>query len=176
MLRTRVVSGFLACQVLLAYGAPGPDVTIKSLPRSTAIVRQMTGSYAQHSDAAHALLKLVSEKCATRGHVYGEYPEDPGAVGMENVHWNLGYEMAANDPCMSSLPKLYRVAVLPPTYAAVLTTTIAKTQEDGLAIAKWLPDSGYVQSAPTRIEYLDESGAPDSAVQIVMPVKKRTWP
>jgi hypothetical protein len=166
----------LLCGISLAKAADVPEISVVSMPAMSAVERQMKGDYAQHDAAARELLRFISTACKMNGLVFGQYPEDPGAVGMANVHWTLGYEMNDRSACASAISPPYVLVQLPADEAAVLNTSLSKTPQAGLAMFKWLPDSGYVQAGPTRIEYLEPSGKGDSAVRIVMPVKRRTWP
>jgi hypothetical protein len=162
----------------IACADDAADIQIATLPAMSAIVRPMQGDYSQHARAAGDLLKTVSMQCKAGGVIFGEYPEDPGAVGMANVHWALGYEMSVppRGACAISLSKLYSIRILPATNAAVLQTTLGHSPQAGLFLLKWLPDSGYVQAGPTRMEYLDDKGTAETPVRIVLPILKRTWP
>jgi hypothetical protein len=162
----------------IARADDAANIQIATLPAMSAIVRPMQGDYSQHASAARDLLKTVPMQCKGSGVIFGEYPEDPGVVGMANVHWALGYEMRAQlrPACTVSLSKLYSLRIFPATNAAVLQTTLGHSPQAGLFLLKWLPDSGYVQAGPTRMEYLDDKGTPGTPVRIVLPILKRTWP
>jgi hypothetical protein len=162
----------------IARAEDASDIQIAKLPATSAVVRPMQGDYSQHASAVRDLLKTISMQCKSGGRVFGEYPEDPGAVGMANVHWMLGYEMSRppGPACTISISKLDSIRILPATNAAVLETTLGHSSQAGLVLLKWLPDSGYVQAGPTRMEYLDDKGTPETRVRIVLPIVKRTWP
>jgi len=171
----------LSLTVLLALhgeATASPDISISSIPGGIAITRPMSGDYAQHSAAAQHLLAFVNgQPCHVAGFIFGEYPEDPGKVGIDNVHWTIGFQITdAKHGCDVRIASPYVRTTLTPVTAAVLTTTLSQSQDAGFALLRWLPDSGYVQDGPTRIEYRDSSGQPNAIIRMILPVKKRQWP
>lgn len=69
------------------------------------------------------------------------------------------------------ISKPYSLVQMSSGQAVIVNTTLGKSKE--LDRLRWLPDSGYFQAHPTRIEYLDERGVPDFTIRIVMPVRTR---
>jgi hypothetical protein len=166
---------------LMIVGGPSTEslrVAIVAIPGGPAITRPMQGDYAQHAQAAQELRAFIgSQPCRLKGFVFGEYPDDPGKVGMANVHWTIGFQVTdRRKDCAIRSAAPYGITDVKAVTAATITTTLYGTKEAGLALLRWLPDSGYVQDGPTRIEYLDDTGAPESTVRLVLPIKKRVWP
>jgi len=68
----------------------------------------------------------------------------------------------------------YQLKILPETTAATVKSTIGQAGKDGLAMFPWMAENGYVQIAPTRMEYLSQVGPPASIpTLIIVPVEKR---
>ncbi|MEQ1809867.1 MAG: hypothetical protein ABL889_08075 [Terricaulis sp.] len=162
-------------------------IAIETLPPSIVVVRDVQGDYSQHGAVGEALLREVSARYSSPGLTFGEYPQDPDAIGIENVRWRLGVYLIRGDHHDSSESLRLRLAALPqptspyllriddPMQAAVFQTTLGNSRDDGLALFGWLAEHNLVQIGPTRMEFLDNTGLPNTPVRIVVPIRNRTW-
>jgi hypothetical protein len=158
-----------------AVGAPPPAVRVERRASFSAVVRRMKGDYSQHAAAISGLIGAARSSCGAQGTVFGIYPQDPDAVPAAGLQWQLGYRMSPGVRCAAEkMPDGYAVEAYAGETVAVLDSTLAESKAAGLSIYRWLADSGYAQVAPTRMEYFG-SGAADTRVQILVPVRKRTW-
>jgi hypothetical protein len=68
----------------------------------------------------------------------------------------------------------FQLKTLPSTMAVVLESAAAEVPTDGLALGVWVSENGYVQIAPTRMEYISTDGQPSSMrTRIIIPIRKR---
>lgn len=173
-----IFAGLLLAAIAAANSAEDFRIEVVRLPATSAIVRDMKGDYSQHAAAARAMYATLGPACFDRTAAFGEYPDDPDVVGPDQVKWRLGFlipDVSALAACRANAHGLYRTMRYQAVQAATLRTTLGASRAAGLAMLKWLPGSGYVQVAPTRMVFLDRRGAPDSPVRIEVPVRERTW-
>ena len=110
------------------------------------------------------------------GDCFGIYPMDPDAVASPAaLRWRVGVRVSAKPGQRLQAPKPpYKLERLPATQAAVLETRVDTAATDGLALLRWMPENGYVQTGPTRMEYLAHDGNPLLIpARIIVPIKKR---
>jgi len=151
-----------------------PTISIQMTPEQTLISKAMVGDYSQHSTEFKRLFEFAQKNITGATHGIGIYPQDPDAVGMQTVEWTIGLVLSP-DPTRPAIGNItpYRVQVLPVTLSAVVETTMGKAESDGLYLLGWLPKSGYVQTGPTRMEYMGNTPGADNPVRILVPLKKR---
>ncbi len=177
-MRNSLVSLCAAFLILPQTSMAAPYLaTVSTTPATLAIVRDMTGDYSQHPLAARAMYAAIDATCTRRGVDFGEYPQDPDAVGPDRVHWRFGLLLDGRtlNSCKASIKPPYHKQFYPQEQVVFVQATLATSKDAGLYILKWLPTSGYVQVAPTRMIFLDKRATPDSPVRIETPVRKRTW-
>ncbi len=164
---------------MAAQDATVPDdrIHIERVSGGQALIRDVRGSYAQHPKMFAELMALREKLFAAVGACFGIYPDDPDAVeNASDLHWQIGVRVApaARGQKLAIPPRPYRLASLADVEAAVIETNVKTAGIDGLAMFRWMAEHGYVQTAPTRIEYLSHDGdAMLLPVKIVVPVRKR---
>jgi hypothetical protein len=159
-------------------GGSNPDarITVESQPGGTMLVRDVRGDYRQHPTVFKELMAVRDASYMGVGDCFGIYPMDPDAVeSPSELRWRVGVRVAAKAGRALVTPKApYKLETLRATEAAVLRTSVESAPIDGLAFLRWLPENGYVQIMPTRMEYLSHDGNPMLIPsKIVVPVKKR---
>lgn len=171
----RIIGLFAAAFLAASSPRAESDIRVVQAVAFDAYVRPMVGDYAQHARAIRQLYDDVDDACTSHGLIFGEYPQDPSIVGMENVQWRLGVTIPPSAQC--TLPRSTDVsrATIPPSLAATIMSTLGRSFQDGRRLLRWVPESGYAQSGPTRMEYLARAEHPDTPVRIVVPVTRRTW-
>jgi hypothetical protein len=157
---------FLA--VLLVAPAP-PSVAVEHRPAYVAVVRTVEGGYAQHAEVARSLVGAARASCG--GIVFGVYPQDPDAVPVQRLRWQLGYRMKAGTRCRR-LPPGLAIETHPAEQVARLDTRLQEARSAGLSLFHWLADSGFAELGPTRMEYRGDGG-PATRVTILLPVRAR---
>jgi hypothetical protein len=179
--------------------SPALNVNIENIPAAVVLVRDVTGPYSQHPVVFKEMMDYVGKNYRAVGACFGIYSNDPDAVKSGNLRWQVGVRVTQGAPlgfgnnlpistlksaspaqlrrAMSRLKppeKPYHLQVLDPAEAAVVESTVARSPKDGLAMFPWMAENGYVQVAPTRMEYLSHEGPPqDIKVRIIVPVQKR---
>jgi hypothetical protein len=180
-------------------GAAQLKVQVLRIPAAIMISREMTGPYTQHPAAFAQLMEYIGRNYRAVGACFGIYPDDPDAVKASELRWEIGVRVIPGEPLgfgnnlpIEQLPAMsevqlrktlermrqpeapYKLKILADTTAAVVDSTVAMAPQDGLAIIPWMPKNGYVQTGPTRMEYLSHEGSPtELKVKIIVPVKKR---
>lgn len=144
------------------------------------VPREVTGPYSQHPVLFKQLLQYTTAKYGKPEALWGIYPDDPDAVKPEDLHWTVAVRISPKDADLAqtkeesqredvqkrSLASLqpaadpYKLVLLGESLAAVVDSTMAAAPKDGLAIIPWMASNGFVQIAPTRMEYLTSSGDP----------------
>lgn len=176
-----------------------PKVRVSAIPSAIVLYREVTGPYNQHPEVFAELMKYVGTNYRAVGACFGIYPQDPDAVKAKELHWEVGVRVVPGNPLgygnnlpIEKLPvrsdrqlegalhkmkqpqSPYRLKLLAKTNVAVIDSTVAKAAQDGLAMFPWMAKNGYVQVAPTRMEYLSHEGPPsEMKVTIIVPVKER---
>lgn len=176
-----------------------PKVEVSKIPSAIVIYREVTGPYSQHTVVFEQLMQYVGKNYRAIGACFGVYPHDPDAVKASELHWEIGVRVVPGEALgygknlpIEELPNAsearlrqtlrrmkqpetpYKLKILEGTTAAVVDSTVARASQDGLAMIPWAPQNGYVQTGPTRMEYLSHEGAPtEIRVKIIVPVKKR---
>lgn len=157
---------------------PPPEARVRILQVSggSALLRNVTGDYSQHPAVFAELFRVRDRQYLPVGDCFGIYPIDPDTVESSgSLAWQIGVRVVSKDSArLAKPPAPYRIAQLPDVEAAVLETTVQNAAVDGLSILRWLPEHGYVQSGPTRMEYLTHEGSPMLIpARIIVPIKKR---
>lgn len=169
-------------------------IVVKTVPASIIVARDVTGPYSQHAVIFKQLLQYTAGKYGKPEALLGIYPDDPDAVQPEDLHWTVAVRISGEDkdvPNATRGPQLeedlkrsmgslqqpsdpYKLVLIRESLAAVVESTVAAAPKDGLAIIPWMANNGFVQIAPTRMEYLTSSGDPASMkIRIIVPIKKR---
>jgi GyrI-like small molecule binding domain len=180
-------------------GAVPPKVEVSRIPSAIVIYREVTGPYSQHPVVFDQLMQYVGKNYRAVGACFGIYPKDPDAVEVSELRWEIGVRVVPGEALgygknlpIEELPNVsdarlrqtlrrmkqpeapYKLKILEGTTAAVVDSTVARAPQDGLAMIPWAPQNGYVQTGPTRMEYLSHEGTPtEMRVKIIVPVKKR---
>lgn len=154
----------------------GAKLRIEQVGAQRVMVKDVVGDYAQHGAEFSRILPVARSLFGDAVPI-GIYPDDPDVVGMKQAKWSIGVflprELDAGEAAV--VPRDYVLTTLPPVTAAVVDSSMANATRDGLLLLSWLPLSGYVQVAPTRMEYRGR-GDGASPVTIVTPIRKRDRP
>jgi len=156
---------------------PEERVQVRTMPGGTMLVRDVVGDYRQHPKIFLEMMAVRDANYVAAGDCFGIYPTDPDTLeSTATLRWRVGVRVAPKDSGQLRTPKApYRLERLAPVEAAVLETTVKDAAIDGLAILRWLPENGYVQIGPTRMEYQSHEGSPMLIpARIVVPIKKRS--
>jgi hypothetical protein len=162
-----------------AQGAKRPDdrIHLERITGGSALMRDVTGDYAQHPKVFAELLTLRDQLFTPIGACFGIYPDDPDVVEAKSqLKWQIGVRVEPKEAGakLASPPAPWRLSKLPDVEAAVIETDVQTAGLDGLAMFRWMAEHGYAQIAPTRIEYLSHEGSPMLLpVKIIVPVVKR---
>lgn len=193
-----MVSGSLLLTSPL-FARPDAAVRVSSVPSAIVLYREVTGPYDQHAKLFAEMMKYTGENYRSVGPCFGVYPQDPDAVKSTELHWEIGVRVVpglalgyGNNLPIEQLPKKsakewksvlrtmkapeapYKLKVIAPTEAVFVSSTVANAGRDGLAMFPWMAKNGYVQTGPTRMEYLSHDGPPSQIkVTIVVPMQKR---
>lgn len=163
------------------------DIRIERREGFLIYAREFRGDYRQHPQAVRILRADLESRGLLGETVVGIYPDDPDAVGMPNVRWELAVALASRRRSetvaafrarsLQAYSQLGtdRLRVIEPEVVSVLDSTTRRSVADGLRLLRWLPTSGYAQAGPTRIEYLGLEPNPDQPIRIVVPLRARTW-
>lgn len=172
-------------------GSHESDTRLVTLPRRAVLLRTVHGGYEQHAQVFTEFMAYAEATYRTVGYCFGIYPMDPDAAKRGNLTWQVGVEVAVGPPghiaalataqspdrivqTLKRPKEGYAFSILPATQAAALASTVDGASEDGLSLVRWMAEHGYVQTAPTRMEYLSHDGpAPNIPTRIVVPVAKR---
>jgi pimeloyl-ACP methyl ester carboxylesterase len=176
---TAAVAASLLAGIVKAQDTKSPDdrIHVERIDGGTTLMRDIAGDYSQHPKVFIALMAVRDRLFTPVGACFGIYPQDPDAVeSPAELHWEIGVRVSPRAAAkkLTAPPKPYRIAKLPAIDAAVIETNVQTAAIDGLAMFRWMAEHGYVQVAPTRIEYLSHEGSPMLLpVKIIVPVKKR---
>ena len=118
------------------------------------LVRDIVGDYSQHPKVFVEMMTVRDANYVAAGDCFGIYPMDPDAVeSSTSLRWRIGVRVDAKDGGQLKAPRApYKLERLPAFEAAVLETNVRDAAVDGLAMLRWLPENGYVQNGPTRME------------------------
>lgn len=176
-----------------------PKVEVSRISSAIVMSREVTGPYSQHPVVFEQLMQYVGKNYRAVGACFGIYPSDPDAVKAADLRWEIGVRVLPGEPLgygknlpAEQLPEMsdarlrktlrrmkqpdapYKLKILASTTAAIVDSTVARAAQDGLAMIPWAQKNGYVQTGPTRMEYLSHEGPPSEIrVKIIVPVKKR---
>jgi hypothetical protein len=176
-----------------------PNVEKATLAGAIIVSRDVTGRYSQHPVVFRQLMEYVGKNYTAVGGCFGVYPRDPDAVEEKDLKWQIGVRVLPGKPLgygkslpleempVMSAAKLrqtlrqmkrpeapYTLGILPATTAAIIESTVGNAAHDGLDMIPWMARNGYVQTHPTRMEYLSHEGPmPDMKVRIIIPMKQR---
>ncbi|HEY0614724.1 MAG TPA: hypothetical protein VGC96_08785 [Candidatus Elarobacter sp.] len=176
------LASIAAVGVVHAASFAEPRITVEHAPAIVVVTRDVAGDYDQAPRVFGDLMR-VAKPYRTAGNVFGIYPVDPDATtGANELRWQAAIQVVetANPgatPALGDLAKPeqpYRLELLSASTVAVVKSTVARAGADGLAVIPWMARNGYVQIAPTRMEFL-RADVPSSQipVRIVVPIAKR---
>ena len=140
------------------------------------LIRDVTGDYRQHPKVLAELMRIRDSRYQGSGDLFGIYATDPDSLDTtDTLKWQVGVLVnSRNSARLNKPPAPYRLERIRPMEAAVLDTNVQNAAIDGLSLLRWLPEHGYVQVGPTRMEYLMHTGNPMlNPTRIVVPIKKR---
>jgi hypothetical protein len=183
----------------LAQRGYAQEVKTTEVPAAIIIYRTVTGPYSLHPEVFQQLMEYVGKNYAAAGACFGIYPVDPDAVESKNLKWQVGVRVVPGRPMgygkslplekMSTMSDAailrtlrdmkrpdapYQLRIMSATTAVVSESTVAKAGQDGLDLIPWMARNGYVQTGPTRMEYLSHEGPPSEIkVAIIVPIKQR---
>src|SRR4051812_7494376 len=124
-----IASTALLIAASAAAGNPAAAVRVEHRPAFSAVIRRMEGGYAQHASAVAGLLEAARSSCAAQGVVFGIYPQDPDAVPVEQLRWQLGYRMSAGIRCAAGkMPSGFAVEAHADETVAVLDSTLGESK------------------------------------------------
>jgi hypothetical protein len=180
-------------------------IKIENYPRTNVVYFTITGSYQKHPEAFSNLMDYVLQNYRYAGVCLGFYPEDPDTVSEQKLKWQIGIRVIPGQPekiidstmtnmsrdpfaIMASKEELgaplsqlkhtlepFFIRTLQPFQAVTLITNVESTSRDGLALNAWIILNGYVQTAPTIMEYAMMKTDPlKIPTKIVIPVTKRS--
>ena len=184
----------VACDPSLRPGLETPEallaerqaqIEIDSIPALVVVSQTVTGPYSQHPKVFSEMGRYITANYSWLAYCIGIYPDDPDVVASDALTWQVVFPVSSpglefSDPydVLEILPKPaagYELRVLPATAAAVLVTNVKEAATDGLALIDWIVRNGYVQIAPTRMEFLADAEVPEMVpTRIVIPVVERT--
>ena len=180
---TRIVHALIVSAVSIgALQEPGqrtaPDsrVRVDTIASGMMLVRDVQGDYRQHTVVFRELMAMRDAGYIGVGDCFGIYPMDPDAVeSTAALRWRVGVRVSAKPGQRLQAPKPpYKLERFPATQAAVLETRVDTAATDGLALLRWMPENGYVQTGPTRMEYLSHDGNPLLIpARIIVPIRRR---
>jgi DNA gyrase inhibitor GyrI len=153
------------------------QIRVEEIPSITIVYREVVGDYSLHPKVFLEMMAYSQKRFSPVGACFGIYPIDPDAVeSPAQLKWEVGVAVAhpESGKVLPSPTAPYRLKELPATQAAVLETEVENAGKDGLAMFRWVVENGFVQIAPTRMEYLMHTGDPAKIrTRIVIPIKKR---
>jgi hypothetical protein len=175
-------------------------IKFENFPATNILYLKYKGSYQQHPEAFPKLTSYVEENYRTTGTCIGFYPFDPDAVELKNLQWEVGLRVIPGSPpqkhemqsdpfivnasaneLAASISRLktpkhpFGIKTIPAVQAVTLETIVANSAVNGLAMNAWLTINGYVQTAPTRMEFAMATTKDPMLipVKIIIPVVKR---
>lgn len=161
------------------------------------ICREVAGPYDLSPKYFAQLSKYADERYRAAGGLLGMYPVDPDAVSSpDQLKWFVAQQVIEGAPLglgSSAMPQRhspletarirkqlqspqgpYKLSIIPEQTVAVIRSTIGRAVSDGLSMFPWMARNGYVQIAPTRMEFLATKGKVATIpVRIIVPIKKR---
>ena len=155
---------------------PEQRVQVQTVPGGMMLVRDVVGDYSRHPEVFRDMMAVRDANYVAVGDCFGIYPMDPDMVdSATTLRWRVGVRVESSNGGQLKRPKApYRLERLAAVEAAVLETNVKDAAIDGLAMLRWLPENGYVQVGPTRMEYHTHAGNPMLIpARIVVPVRKR---
>ena len=112
-----------------------PDMEIRELPDTKIVLRQVTGSFERHPAEIEQLQAFLAEKGIETKACLGIYPDDPDAVAPENLHWQIAFEVPADQDSLNSAQ--YQLEDLPGGTALVVNSSVALSATHGLYCKVW---------------------------------------
>jgi DNA gyrase inhibitor GyrI len=156
------------------------QIRVEEIPSMTIVYREVAGDYSLHPKVFLEMMEYSQKRFSPVGACFGIYPIDPDSVeSPAQLKWEVGVAVAHPEngiggKVLPSPTAPYRLKELPATQAAVLETDVENAGKDGLAMFRWVVEHGFVQIAPTRMEYVTHAGDPAKIkTRIVIPIKKR---
>lgn len=176
-----------------------PTVRVEEVAPAIILYQDVRGDYSKHPEVFLNMMNYVGARYRAVGACFGIYPVDPDAAKRGELTWQVGVRVTSGAPLgfgknipveqvkpasVSQLQRMmkqlkvpdapYHLQIMPASLAGVVESTIATAASDGLYMFKWMAENGYVQIAPTRMEYLSHDGPPSQIpTRIIVPVKKR---
>jgi hypothetical protein len=187
-----VATGFFVLAPLVHAQLPTPtktreaEIRVQHVAAQTVMYRTVHGDYSQHARVCAQTVSYATKKYPDNyrgaGAYFGVYPVDPESLPTTaSLQWEVGVTLGPSKPGETLTVKAlrqpespYRLTVWPETDAAVLESDVRHTAFDGLSMYRWLLENGYVQTAPTRMEFLTTAQDPmDIRTRILIPVVQR---
>ena len=151
-----------------------PRVSVVNLPQRELFGQKITGSYRQHHEAIAKTYELAGVRMGPETPIIAIYPDDPDLVSESELTWYLAFKSeTVAAPARASLTSIPQQA----SQAVVVETIAADTPGDGKKILAWIALNGYVQTAPTMMEYSlnPDLGPQEQRAKIIIPVKERRY-
>ena len=151
-----------------------PRVSVVELPQRELFGQKITGSYRQHHEAIAKTYELAGVRMGPETPIIAIYPDDPDLVSESELTWYLAFDSEiVTATARTSLTSIPQKA----SQVAVVETIAADTPGDGKKILAWIDLNGYVQTAPTMMEYSfdPELGPREQRAKIIIPVKERRY-
>ena len=149
---------------------PQPKFEIIQLPKQTFLLREMQGSYEQHSQVIPQLYQDFGPRGIDLSKpIVGFYLNDPAEVEEPDLRWKIGIEVDEKTEAFDP----YIVETTKPAAAMSYETTLANLEAASKHEAVWLEEKGYEKDGITRMEYVGMNPNPDAMkVIVITPVKK----
>ena len=138
---------------------------------------EMIGDYQQHSEAFPKIYELaVSQNLGYAVEVFGIYFNDPSQVPVEQLEWELGFQLAegqtVKEPLVEKKWDYAQVATI--TYAGPFTDEMGSALE---ALFSWVMSNGYTPAGPKMQKYVgmptqNERGEWAGTIVSILPVQK----
>jgi AraC family transcriptional regulator len=153
------------------------DVQIKQITPYRYAALMMKGSYDQHSTAFPQLYQLAGEQNLGYSFtIFGVYFSDPGQVPVEQLEWQVGFELSEGQQVKEPLVE----QKWDYTQIAMLTYNGPFNEEMSNAPAKlisWIISNGYTPVGPVMEKYTEmptqnAQGQWCGTIEVSQPVKK----
>lgn len=153
------------------------DVQVKQIEPFRYAALEMIGDYEQHQQAFPKLYELaISQNLGYAIEVFGVYFNDPSQVPVEQLKWELGFELSegqtVKEPLVEKKWEYTQIATI--TYTGPFTDEMGSAME---ALFTWVMSNGYSPAGPMVQKYVvmptqNEQGQWVGTIESVLPVQK----